>query len=103
MKSRVLRFALHGCTVEPGRDTSEMRLHATWLLHSCVQTLQLSDKSADDHAVLYRDMMTQWLDKHCPEVTVCRRPRPATPWFNTECHNARRKARTAGIGKQMKS
>ena len=36
---------------------------------------QLSDKSADDLAVLYRDVMTQLLDKHCPVVTVCRRPR----------------------------
>ena len=46
-------------------------------------------------AVLYRDVMTQLLDKHCPVVTVCRRPRPATPSFDAECRDARRKARTA--------
>jgi len=46
-------------------------------------------------AVLYRDVMTQLLDKHCPVVTVCHRPRPATPWFDAECRDARRKARRA--------
>jgi len=56
----------------------------------CSNIEQLSDKSADDLVVLYRDVMMQLLDKHCPAVTVCRRPRPATPWFD-----ARRKARTA--------
>ena len=40
---------------------------------------QLSDKLADDLAVLYLDVMTQLLDKHCPVVTMCRRPRPAMP------------------------
>jgi len=39
--------------------------------------------------------MTQLLDKHCPVDTVCRRPRPATPWFDAECRDARRKARRA--------
>ena len=61
----------------------------------CSNIEQLSDKSADVLAVLYRDVMTQLLDKHCPVVTVCRRPRPATPWFDAECRDARRKARTA--------
>jgi len=28
-------------------------------------------------------------------VTMCRRPRAATPWFDAECRDARRKARTA--------
>jgi len=46
----------------------------------CSNIEQLCDKSADDLAVLYRDVMTQLLDKHCPVVTVCRRPRPAMPW-----------------------
>ena len=46
---------------------------------------QLSNKSADDLAVLYRDVMTQLLDKHCPVVEVRRRVRPATPWFDAEC------------------
>ena len=32
----------------------------------CSNTEQLNDKSADDLAVLYRDVMTQLLDKHCP-------------------------------------
>ena len=61
----------------------------------CSNIEQLSDKSADDLAVLYRDVMTQLLVKHCPVITVCRRPRPATPWFDAECRDARRKARTA--------
>jgi len=46
-------------------------------------------------AVLYRDVMTQLLDKHCLVVTLCRRPRPATPWFDAKCCDACRKARTA--------
>jgi len=40
----------------------------------CSNIEQLSDKSADDLAVLYRYVTTQLLDKHCPVVTVCRRP-----------------------------
>jgi len=61
----------------------------------CSNIEQLSDKSADDLAVLYRDVMTQLLNKHCPVVTVCRRQMPATPRFDAECRDARRKARTA--------
>jgi len=64
----------------------------------CSNIEQLNEKSADDLAVLYRDVMTQPLDKHCPVVTVCRRPRPAMPWFDAQCRrcrDARRKARTA--------
>jgi len=61
----------------------------------CSNIEKLSNKSADDLAVLYRDVMTQLLDKHCPVVMVCRRPRPATPWFDAECCDTGRKARTA--------
>jgi len=40
----------------------------------CLNIQQLSDKSADDLAVPYRDVMMQLLDKHCPVVMVCHRP-----------------------------
>jgi len=61
----------------------------------CSNIEQLSDKSADHLAVLYSDVMMQLLDKHCPVVMMCCRLSPAMPWFNAECRNACRKARTA--------
>jgi len=64
----------------------------TWLLHSCAQTLSSSVTSRWT-TLLY--VMTQLLDKHCPVVTVCRRPRPATLWFDAECRDAGRNDRTA--------
>ena len=35
------------------------------------------------------------LDRHCPVVTVRRRARPMTPWFDADCRAARRHARAA--------
>ena len=34
--------------------------------------------SVDDLAQLYRDVMTDILDRHCPVVTIRRRARPMT-------------------------
>jgi len=51
--------------------------------------------SVDDLVQLYRDVMTDLLDRHCPVVTVRRRARPMTPWFDAECRAARRCARAA--------
>ena len=34
-------------------------------------------------------------DRHCPVITVRRRARPMTPWFDAECRAARRRARAA--------
>jgi len=47
--------------------------------------------SVDDLAKLYRDVMTELLDCHCPVVTVRRRVRPMTPWFDADCRAARRR------------
>jgi len=79
--------------VVPGRDSSGMCLHLTCLLQNSAQ----SNKSADGLAVMYRDVMTQLLDKHCPVVEVRRRVRSATPCFDAECHDVRRKVRAAEI------
>ena len=61
----------------------------------CSNLDALSDMSVDDLAQLYRDVMTDILDRHCPVVTIRRRARPMTPWFDAECRAARRRARAA--------
>jgi len=40
--------------------------------------------SADEMAQLYRSVMTGLLDKHCPVVTVRRKTKHTTPWFDSE-------------------
>ena len=42
---------------------------------------------------LYCDVMSDLLDRHCPVVTVRRRARSMTPWFDADCSAARRCAR----------
>ena len=42
----------------------------------CSDLDALSDMSVDDLAQLYRDVMTDLLDRHCPVVTVRRHARP---------------------------
>jgi len=59
----------------------------------CTDLQVLDNMSADDLAALYRTVMTQLLDKHCPVVTVRHKVRPATPWYDAECRDARRIAR----------
>ena len=49
--------------------------------------------SVDDLVQLYNRVLKELLDKHCPCVTVRRRNRQATPWFDADCRSARRHAR----------
>ena len=44
---------------------------------------------------LYDYVLTELLDKHCPCVTVRRRDKQATPWFDADCRVARRHTRAA--------
>jgi len=44
---------------------------------------------------LYRDVMTELLDRHCPVVKVRHKAKPMTPWFDAECRAVRRRARAA--------
>ena len=55
----------------------------------------MRDMSADDLAQLYRDVVTDLLNHHCPTVTVRCRAKPSTPWFDSECRDTRRKTRAA--------
>jgi len=57
----------------------------------CGDLTLMRDMSADDLAQLYRDVMTDLLNDHCPTVTVRRRAKPSTPWFDSECRDTRRK------------
>ena len=49
--------------------------------------------SVDDLVQLYDQQLSQLLDRHCPEVTVHRRNKQATPWFDADYQSARRYAR----------
>jgi len=51
--------------------------------------------SVDDLVQLYDQQLSQLVDRHCPEVTVRRRNKQATPWFDADCRSARRRARAA--------
>jgi len=55
----------------------------------------LRDQSVDDLVQLYRDVLTRLLDQHCPFITVRRRCKKTTPWFDADCRDARRHARAA--------
>jgi len=55
----------------------------------------LSDMSVDELAQLYRDVMTNLLDRHCPVVMVRRHARHMMPWFDAECRAAWHHARAA--------
>ena len=39
---------------------------------------------------LYYDTIRTLLDKHAPPTTVRRRLRPESPWFDAECHQAKK-------------
>jgi len=59
----------------------------------CGDLTLMRDMSADDLAQLYRDVMTDLLDHHCPTVTVRSRAKPSTPWFDSECRDTWRVSR----------
>ena len=51
----------------------------------CSNLDALTDLSVDDLATLYHDVLTHLLDRHCPTVTVRRRTKQKTPWFDADC------------------
>jgi len=61
----------------------------------CADMDMLCDQSVDDLVHLYRDVLTRLLDQHCLFITVRRRRKKTTPWFDADCHDARRRARAA--------
>jgi len=61
----------------------------------CCDPTTLHDMSADDLVYLYRDVMTELLDRHCPVVKVRRKAKPMTQWLDAECRAVRRRARAA--------
>jgi hypothetical protein len=61
----------------------------------CADLDVLGNMYADDLVQLYRDVMTDLLDRHCPVVEVRRRTKQLTPWFDADCRAARRCARAA--------
>ena len=42
---------------------------------------------------LYDDTIRTLLEKHAPPTTVRRRLRPESPWFDAECHQAKKEVR----------
>ena len=69
------------------RDAFASDLEASEL---CADVDALADTSADDLIQLYCDILTGLLNKHCPAVKVCCRPKKATPWFDADCSAALR-------------
>jgi len=61
----------------------------------CCDLETCKNMSVDDLVQLYNRVLEEVLDKHCPCVTVRRRNRHATPWFDADCRSARRHARAA--------
>ena len=61
----------------------------------CADMDVLHDQLVDDLVQLYHDVLTRLLDQHCPFITVRRRRKKTTPWFDADCHDARRRARAA--------
>ena len=59
----------------------------------CCDLETCENMSVDDLVQLYNRVLTELLDKHCPCVTVRRRNRQATLWFDADCHSARYHAR----------
>ena len=59
------------------------------------QKIKFFYMSADEMAQLYRSVMTGLLDKHCPVVTIRRKTKHTTPWFDFECRAQRRRVRAA--------
>jgi len=61
----------------------------------CCNLSEHADATVDDLIDLYRRVMTELLNKHCPVVKVRRRVKPSTPWFDANCRAAHRSARAA--------
>ena len=60
----------------------------------CDNLSTLSDVSADDLVnISINRVLTELLARHCPLVTVQRRHKQSTPWFDAECRAARRRVR----------
>jgi len=51
------------------------------------------DDVVDDYFTCYDGTLRELLDKHAPPVLVTRYSRPASPWFDTECHLMKVKTR----------
>jgi len=49
--------------------------------------------SADCLQQMYDDTLSTLLDKHAPRRVVRRRHQPTTPWFDSDCAAAKRRAR----------
>jgi len=73
-------------------DTFSSDLAASSL---CADPDIFDDMSAAEMAQLYRSVMTGLLDKHCPVVTIRRKTKHTTPWFDSECREQRRRVRAA--------
>ena len=56
-------------------------------------TSELDDMSADCLQQMYDDTLSTLLDKHAPRRAVRRRRQPTTPWFDSDCAAAKRRAR----------
>ena len=69
-------------------DTFSSDLAASSL---CADPDMFDDMSADEMAQLYRSVMTGLLDKHCPVVTIRRKTKHTTPWFDSDCRVQRRR------------
>jgi hypothetical protein len=59
------------------------------------------DDNVEDFFSCYDDTLSKLLDKHAPSVTVTKYSRPASPWFDTECHLM--KVKTRKLEKQYRA
>jgi len=59
----------------------------------CSDLNECDDMSVNDMVELYNSVLTKLLAKHYPFVTVRRRDKQATPWFDADCRAARRRTR----------
>ena len=51
----------------------------------CADPDTFSDMSVNEMVQLYRTVMTDLLNQHCPVVRVHRKTKHMTPWFDSEC------------------
>ena len=63
----------------------------------CSDPTTLHDISADDLVYLYRHVMTELLDRHCPVVKVRRKAKPMTQWLDAECRAVRASTATTPL------
>ena len=59
----------------------------------CDEQSSLDGFTPDDLASLYDEEMTSLLDRHAPKVRVKLKQCKLTPWFDSECCEARRHTR----------